>query len=326
MGNPSYFVRCLTQAFSYLVGVVRPPLGRSALSTAAMSLLSLTGCSEILDIPADPQLVETGPWRCLNQPAATAPAAQAAQAQVRVQACDFITDCTTNAGGLTASVCDKRDVGCNSPRSTGITDVNGELRFQVPTAGGGFDGYLRVQSRLAYCTDAEAFGAVAGPVLCGLAAPQCDLAMPDVRCSVPVFAPAMLFFNPPIQRDVEEPLPLQLFPFSGLPAVISAAGIELTPGAGALFIQALDCDGAPAAGVSYEISQHQEAVSPLYVNNGVISKSVTRTDSTGVGGFVGVPPGFVSVIGYNSDMVPIGEIGVQTAASLLTYSALFPKR
>lgn len=291
-----------------------------------LSLLTLAGCTQILDIPSDPQLAATGPWRCLNQPAGVPPAAQAEQAQVRVQACDFITDCKTPADGLTARVCDKRDVGCNSPRLSGLSDVKGEFNFQVPTEGGGFDGYLRVDSRLAYCTDAAAFGAVAGAALCGLAAPQCDLAAADIRCSVPVFASAMLFFNPPIARDVERPLPLQLFPFSGLPAVIAAAGIMLTPGAGALFIQALDCDGVPAAGVNYEIAQHGDEVSPLYVNNGVVSKSVTRTDSTGVGGFVSVPPGFVSVTGYNSDSEPVGEIGVQSAAGILTYSALFPKR
>lgn len=38
-----------------------------------------------------------------------------------------------------------------------------------------------------------------------------------------------------------------------------------------------------------------------------------------------VPPGFVSVTGYNSDSVAIGEIGVQAAPSVLTYSPLLPQ-
>ena len=37
-----------------------------------------------------------------------------------------------------------------------------------------------------------------------------------------------------------------------------------------------------------------------------------------------VPPGFVTVVGHTGDAVAIGEIGVQAAASTLTYSALFP--
>jgi len=293
----------------------------------ALAWLVPLSCAQVLDVPSDPRLVATGPWRCLDQaPAVTATATAAgAQAKVRVQACNFISDCTTSATGLTARLCDKRDVGCINPRLSGIADTNGEFTFQVPTAGGGFDGYLLVDSQVASCADPAAFGGVAGKMLCDLAAPTCDLAAPDARCGVKIYAPAMLFFNPPILGDVETPLPLQLFPTSGLPAVIGAAGIQVDPAAGNLFIQALDCDGHPAAGVTYQIAQYGSQVSPLYVNNGIVSEAVTHTDASGVGGFVGVPPGFVSVTGYNSDGVAIGEIGVQAAPSILTYSALLPK-
>ena len=290
----------------------------------ATVLTAMTACSDLLGIPSDPTLVATGPWRCLNQTPAVAPTALSPQATVRVQACNFITNCTTNVTGLTAKLCDKRDVGCNSPRLTGIADSNGEFRFQVPTAGGGFDGYLLIDSQVASCTDPEAFGSVAGKVLCDLVAPTCDLGAPDARCYLKMYAPSMLFFNPPIAADVTEPIPLQLFPTSGLPAVIGAAGIHVDPAGGNLLIQALDCNGKPAAGVTYRISQYGSQVSPLYVSNGIVSESVTQTDASGVGGFVGIPPGFISVTGYNSDAVAIGEIGVQTAASVLTYSALLP--
>jgi hypothetical protein len=279
----------------------------------------------VLDIPDDPQLVATGPWRCLSQAPSVTAMPAAGQAKVSVQACNFISDCTTNASGLTARLCDKRDVGCINPRLSGLTDTNGEFTFQVPTAGGGFDGYLLVDSQVASCTDSGAFGAVAGKTLCDLAAPSCDLAAPDVRCSVKIYAPAMLFFNPPIVADSDTPLPLQLFPTSGLPAVIGAAGIQVNPAGGNLFIQALDCDGKPAAGVTYQLAQNGNQVSPLYIENGIVSVAVTHTDASGVGGFVGVSPGFVSVTGYNSDGVAIGQIGVQAAPSVLTYTALLPK-
>jgi len=294
--------------------------------TITALLLAFTACSEVLDIPSDPKVVATGPWRCLNQTPVVATATPAAMANVRVQTCNFITNCTTSVTGLTAQLCDKRDVGCNAPRLTGITQTDGEFRFQVPTAGGGFDGFLLVDSQVASCTDTESFGTVAGKVLCDLVAPTCDITAPDTRCYLKVYAPSMLFFNPPIAADVTTPIPLQLFPTSGLPAVIGAAGIQVDPTAGNLFIQALDCDGKPAAGVTYQISQYATQVSPLYVNNGIVTESVTHTDATGVGGFVRVPPGFVSVTGLNSDGVAIGEIGVQAAASVLTYSALLPAR
>jgi fatty-acyl-CoA synthase len=46
---------------------------------------------------------------------------------------------------------------------------------------------------------------------------------------------------------------------------------------------------------------------------------VTHTDASGVGGFVGVPPGFVSVTGYNSDGVAIGEIALRGNTVLAEY-------
>jgi hypothetical protein len=294
-----------------------------ALGAAIPWLVLQGGCAEVLDVPSDPRVVKTGPWRCVDSAPRTLTAA-GAEAEVRVRTCDFITDCTTDVTGLTAKLCDKRDVGCNQPRQSGITDANGEFKFRVPTAGGGFDGYLRVDSSLAFCTDTEAFGGVAGATLCSVTSPQCDLAHPDERCYVTLFAPAMLFFNPPILRDVERPLPLQMFPSSGLPAVIAAAGIQIDPAGGSLFLQALDCDGAPASGVSFEVAQHRDVVQPLYVDNGVVSSTATHTDATGVGGFVGVPPGFATVIAYNSDGVEIGQIGLQAAASILTYGTLSP--
>lgn len=298
---------------------------RAASGLLVLGLACWGGCADVLDIPSDPRVVATGPWRCLGQAPPMVAASSTAQSLVRVQACNFITNCTTTVTGLTAKLCDKRDVGCNNPRLDNITDTKGELSFQVPTASGGFDGYLLVNSRVASCGDPGAFGAVAGMGFCDLVSPGCDLGVrDDPRCSLPVFAPAMLFFNPPIVRDVGEPLSLQLFPTASLPSVIAAAGIELDPTSGNLFIQALDCDGKAADGVSYKIAQHSNQVSSLYVDNGIVSATATRTDSTGIGGFIRVLPGFVSVTGYNSDAVAIGEIGVQTSASTLTYSTLSP--
>jgi hypothetical protein len=297
-------------------------------ATLSSLLLLQLGCADVLDVPSDPHFVETGPWRCVGSASTErTPTYTPTEAEVRVRTCDFVTDCSTDVtSGLTAMLCDKRDIGCNRPRSIGITNTDGEFSFRVPTLGGGFDGYLRVDSPLAYCTDASAFGAVAGANLCSLTSPECDLALPDTRCSITVFTPAMLFFNPPIVRDVDRPLPLQMIPTSALPSVIAAAGIQIDPSGGSLFLQALDCDGSPAAGVSFKIGQHPDRVRPLYVDNGVVSSTATHTDAAGVGGFVNVPPGFVTVVGYNEDGEAIGEVGLQAAVSILTYGTLAPAR
>lgn len=281
------------------------------------------GCQQILDIPGAPTVAATGPWRCLGQAPASATAAKPT-ATVRVQTCNFITDCTTTVTGLTAQLCDKRDVGCLTPRLVNLTQVDGEFRFDVPTAGDGFSGYLSIDSPAALCTDAAAFGAAAGKTLCDLVAPTCDPAAPDARCYTKLYAPSMLFFNPPVRDDMPSPLPLQMFPISGLPTVLAAAGVQVDATAGNLFIQALDCDGRPAAGVTYQLQQYGDQVSPLYVQDGIVSSAATQTDATGVGGFVRVPPGFVSITGYNADGKAIGSVGVQSMPSVLTYTSLTP--
>jgi hypothetical protein len=277
-----------------------------------------------LDIPREPILAPPGPWHCLSGAAPAAATVTKPTATVRVQPCNFIANCTTGVSGLTARLCDKRDVGCLAPRLVNLTEADGEFRFEVPTAGGGFAGYLAIDSPAAFCTDATTFGAVAGKALCDLVAPKCDVTAPDDRCATKVYASSMLFFNPPILNDVETPLSLQMFPVSGLPSVLAAAGLEIDPKGGNLLIQALDCDGHAAAGVTFGIAQFEDQVHPLYVENGIVSSIAGGTDSAGLGGFVGVPPGFVSVVGHNAQGAVIGAVGVQSAPSVLTYTTLVP--
>jgi hypothetical protein len=302
---------------------VRLTASTIACGTAVFLAAAGAGCQQILDIPSDPMVVATGPWRCLGQAPASATAPKPT-ATVRVQPCNFITDCTTSVTGLTAQLCDKRDVGCLTPRLANLTQADGEFRFDVPTTGGGFSGYLSIDSPVALCTDVAAFGSAAGKTLCDLVAPTCDPAAPDMRCYTKLYAPSMLFFNPPVRDDMPSALPLQMFPISGLPTVLAAAGVQIDATAGNLFIQALDCDGRPAAGVTYQIQQYADRVSALYVDDGIVSSVATQTDTSGVGGFVRVPPGFVSVVGYTAGGVAIGSVGVQSMPSALTYTTLTP--
>jgi hypothetical protein len=288
-------------------------------ATLALLGLPLAGCAQVLDIPDDPAVV--GPWRCLDEPAQQ-PMPLATSAFVQVQACNFVDNCTTAVSGLTARLCLLRDVGCTNPLVEGIVDVDGLLSFNVPTIAPGFNGYLEVTSATAYC-NSDAFGEL-GPALCGLA-PGCDLQAQDVRCQLPIFARAMLFFNPPIFNDIPVPLRLPLIPAAAIPAMLEAAGAALDPSTGNLFITALDCDGVPAPGVTYSISEHQDRVTQLYLHNGLPNKADLETDASGVGGFLGVPGGaFVTITGFNENLEAIGGISVQTAPFTMTYSALTP--
>lgn len=289
---------------------------------ASLGFSVCLGCSEFIDFPENPVLVESdpGPWACLGQAQAPEPPS-IESATVQVNACSFVSNCTEAVVGLTAKVCNKRDVGCFDPIAEDIVDDNGLITVTVPTGNTGFDGYLQINSGTALCTDESAFGPV-GNSLCGMV-PACDPANPNESCQVPLFAPALLFMNPAITADLPEPLTLPLFPLPALAAIVGAAGVQLDPTRGAVFITAVDCDGNPASGVTYSIDQSGGSVQQLYVDQGVVSDA-SQTDSSGIGGFVGVPPGFTVVKASNAEGERIGEIGLQAAPLTLSYSAIVP--
>ncbi|HTV18944.1 MAG TPA: hypothetical protein VMG12_09745 [Polyangiaceae bacterium] len=284
--------------------------------------LGLAGCAEVLDIPDDPQVV--GPWRCLSEPLQE-PVPSATTAEVKVQACDFTNQCSTSVRGLTARLCRQLDPNCNNPVQQGITDSNGLLTFTVPTPLVGFSGYLDVMSSTANCMDPQ-FGEF-GPMMCGMAMQQ-GCRNPedpeDLNCQVPLYARALLFFNPPIFNKVEEPMQLPLIPAAGMPAMLEAAGAQLDPSKGNLFVTALDCDGQRAAGVTYTLKDNPTSVTQLYVHGGQPNKNDLETDASGVGGFLGVPAGFANVTGYNQDQDVVGESGVTAAPFAMTYTAITP--
>ena len=296
-------------------------------------LVALGACADILDVPSSPALTASGPWHCLENPLEPMPP-EKDKATVRVQACDFVsTNCNMPVTNLTASLCDKRDVNCANPIRTGIQDVGGVLTADVPTGGAlgsGFDGYLQVNSPTERCDDEAVFGS-SSKLLCQLAqARGCNLESPDDRCKMPTYAPAMMFFNPPVRADQSRPIPLPLVPTTAIQPILEAVGgTDFDPSTGFLFITALDCDGTPASGVTFRMIQHQTAVTQLYIDNGVVSRTAFQTDASGLAGFVHVPAGFAGVVGSTSGDATsppeeIGELGVQVAAFTITYGTLSP--
>jgi hypothetical protein len=295
--------------------------GRGALLCAAV--LGLGGCAEILDIPEDPELEPTGPWRCVGE-STEGLEAPSETATVSFYVCDFIQGCTRPVVGVTAKLCDKLDVNCIAPRSPIVTDVNGTLTFEVPTPQGRpFDGYVEVMPPLALCTDAAAFGPAAR-VICQLR-PECNLDAPTPEaCATPIYSPVLWFFNPPVVTSLPDPIALQLYPAAQLPPLIQAAGAQIDPTSASVFLTAWDCDGQPAPGVTLSVPDHDDVVQPLYYNTGVIRAGLDETDSSGIGGFIKVPPGFVNVAGENEDGTPVGIVGVQARLPFVTYTVLVP--
>lgn len=305
---------------------------RFARTLSVVALLSLAGCKQVLDIPDDPKLVgvvDEGPWSCLENPS-EAEAAESDAALVRVQACNFVSPkCAEPVTGFTVSLCSKLDLSCNDPIQASLREINGALEFAVPTGGVlgvGFDGYLRITPPKASCTDTEVFGDV-GPLLCSLLGPSCDTTDPeDPDCLFATFVPALFFFNPPIKVDVATPIPLPLVPTAAAQTLAAAAGGNFNPATGIVWATALDCTGSPASDVSYELDKHQDLVTQLYMENGVVSSTADHTDPSGVGGFIGVPTGFVVVEGFLSgedgSTSRIGKVGVNVEPFTISYTNL----
>lgn len=293
---------------------------------AASVSCTFWSCAEVLDIPEEPRLV--GPWSCLGQTQGAASVAPPATALVRIQTCNFVsTNCADPVRGVTAALCAKKDVHCTNPIAADIHDVDGALTIEVPIGGAeGFDGFLSVTTPAANCTDEKTFGPTARS-LCSLAA-GCDPAASANGCDVPTFAPALLFFNPPVKADPPAPVALPLIPTAAIQPLIEAAGGSFDPSTGYVFMSAHDCAGNPAAGVHYTLSRSEEVSTDLYLDSGIISNTSKQTDASGIGGFLGVPAGFISVSGSiqlpNQPPTTIGEVGVQVARFTITYSTLAP--
>jgi hypothetical protein len=125
------------------------------------------------------------------------------------------------------------------------------------------------------------------------------------------------------------PIPFPLLKMADAPPLLAAGGGAFLPTNGNLFITALDCDGKPATGVTFGIDRDQATATPLYIDNGVVSNTVSQTDGSGLGGFAGVPAGFVKVFG-EVEIQPgiksrIGEIGVQVQPFSITKTTLGPQ-
>lgn len=284
-----------------------------------VALALLPACAELVSFPDDPTLADPGPWDCVAAPGSTA-ALSPSTVTVRVQTCDSFGDCSVPIEGLSAELCEKLDVGCSRPVLSGMTPVAGLFEIDVPIDERGFDGYLKVTSRSEACS---ADGGEPGASPCSLA-PECDPAAPDERCQLPQYAPALFFFTPPIRSEPAQPFVLSLMRLAAVPALAQAAGAPFDAELGNLVVTGVDCNGARAAGISYELRQHPDGATPLYMANGILSNSLDETDETGVGAFVGVPPGFVDVLGSASDTGTVGGVGVQVSRLSISYATLAP--
>jgi hypothetical protein len=289
----------------------------------------VSACADLLDIAENPQLVPPDPWLCKGGEGSgdkMAPAPQTkATSVVRVHVCDLVTsNCSVPVKDVTAKLCNKLDVTCTKPIDASIKGADGDLTFDVPTRGSlgeGFDGYLLVEGPRADCTKSPEL------VSC-LLAPMCNMSAPDENCVLPVYITALLFFNPPITEDSTKPIVLPLIQNTEAIRLVLAAGAGMVdPTLGSVFATILDCNGQPASGMTFATSKNKVQYATLFQVNGVVTNMATATDSSGVGGLLGVPEGFATVSAYPAGTArEVASIGVQIVPGTVTYVTLIPPR
>jgi hypothetical protein len=189
---------------------------------------------------------------------------------------------------VSVRACARLDVTCASPLAGPVeTDGAGHATLGLPAS---FDGYLELKSATA--------------------------------------VPAIFFFSPrPIRAETYR---VPLLSATGFGEIAKTSGATIEPARGHLLLFALDCDltfGTFAPGVAFSVEPASETTRGFYLAGGLPSTAATQTDDSGVGGFVNVAPGVVTVRGaVVATTRPSGSSSVLVRAGTVTYSAIAPQR
>jgi hypothetical protein len=218
---------------------------------------------------------------------APSPSASGAYTPFTVHLRDAAT--MADVGGVSLAACATLDLPCASPLTIGQADEYGLATLAVPGGLASFDGYLQVS---------------------GGGVPTNLLFLPGRTVAAASNA---------VELDVYTASALALTASqAGLVLQPQAGGVTLQPPLGIVRVDALDCDGTPARGVSVGVETGDgEAVTVYATGDGAgIARGVEGTDPTGVAFAFGVMEGMIGVTG-RADGVPVaGTLGFARAGAV----------
>jgi len=137
--------------------------------------------------------------------------------------------------------------------------------------------------------------------------------------------PSLYFLTPPTTGDLDLPIRLTT-PFVAAGIVASAGGSSWLSDRGIILLNAFDCQGNPAANISYAIDSALTSDTFIfYLVNALPTTSVTATDYTGYGGLVNMPAGVTTI---SAVLEPSGrkvsKLSVLVRAGFVSYSSVTP--
>jgi hypothetical protein len=137
--------------------------------------------------------------------------------------------------------------------------------------------------------------------------------------------PSMYFLTPPTTGDLDVSVRLTN-PLVAAGIVASAGGSAWLPDRGIILLNAFDCQGNPAADISYSIDSALTSDTFIfYLVNALPTTSVMETDYTGYGGLVNMPSGVTTI---SAVLAPSGrqvsKLSVLVRAGYVSYSSVTP--
>jgi len=189
--------------------------------------------------------------------------------------------------GVVAQLCRKLDVTCEDPIGAPVTsDAGGGVTLSVES---GFAGYVYLTS--------------------------------------PKVTPSLYFLTSPVTGDLNLPSVPLASPFAAGQIVASAGGegASWNRERGLVLLNAFDCQGATAGGLTFSAGTADQSTFSFYLVNNLPTSKGTETDMTGYGGLANVPPG-VSTISttLGPDGRKVSTVSILVRAGHISYSSVTP--
>lgn len=140
----------------------------------------------------------------------------------------------------------------------------------------------------------------------------------------PAVAPTLYFFNPPVAADVGPTL-VALVSAPSMTLFAQQIGAALLPDRGTVILTGQDCQGDPAAGVTFAASTGDAMTVPFYFVGMLPTARAPSTDRSGLGGLANVPSGVATVSGTLATQgLRLGTLSLLVRPGAITYTQWVP--
>ena len=227
------------------------------------------------------------PWTCIGK--MPTPVGTTPKIHVKLPLVDFIS--AVPRPGVPVRVCGLLDPICDPKAPTNptfVTGADGIATIEIETQPSVFNGYFRIEG-------------------------------------TPEVPPCLIFAQPLTVTEGATLSPVRTFVPAQYRALVEAGGSVWNETRGHIFVQARNCDGVAAEGVSYAIPKLEADTVRIFIAAGVPDRNATETDTTGVGGFIHAGVGFHTVRGTLSKSgTLVNERRIRVESGTFTYTVMSP--